>query len=80
MKARLNLTIDNTVLARVKAYAAGMNTSVSELVEHYFRSIAKDNKGKSVIQIVDKLKKPSISDSINLKEEFYKNQSGKYGF
>lgn len=80
MKARLNLTIDNAVLAHVKAYASGMNTSVSELVEHYFRSIAKPHKGKSVIQIVDKLKKPSISDSINLKEEFYKNQSGKYGF
>ncbi len=80
MKARLNLTIDDHVLAYVKAYAANMNVSVSELVERYFRGIAKSTKGKNIIEIVDKLEKPIINDNIDLKEEFYKNRAGKYGF
>ena len=40
MKARLNLTIEEGLLARVKQYAAHKNVSLSELVEEYFSQIA----------------------------------------
>ncbi|WP_240768660.1 DUF6364 family protein [Olivibacter sp. XZL3] len=37
MKAKLNLTIDKQLLTEVKAYAAQKHSSVSELVEGYFK-------------------------------------------
>ena len=81
MKARLNLTIDNDLLTTIKAYAMNKDTSVSELVEDYFRQIARNNKRKkSVVEMVRKLKKPSIDLNIDFKEEYFKNRAGKYGF
>jgi len=41
MKARLNLTIDETLLARIKSYSENKKVSISELVEQYFYSISK---------------------------------------
>jgi hypothetical protein len=35
MKVKLNLTIDDGLLTRIKRYAADKKTSVSELVEDY---------------------------------------------
>lgn len=44
MKTRLNLTIDQSLLESMKAYAANKNTSVSELVETCFKKIARPAK------------------------------------
>lgn len=80
MKTKVNLTIDDKVLTSIKAHAASRNTSVSELVEHYFKRITKPARRKSVIQIVEKLGKPAIKVNRDLKEAFYQNQVGRYGF
>ncbi len=80
MKTRLNLTIDNNILASVKAYAASKETSLSELVENYFRQLARPGKRKNIITLVEKLEKPAIDSKLDLKEAFYKEQAGKYGF
>ncbi len=80
MKARLNLTIDEQVLASVKNYADSKNVSISELVENFFKDVVRPTRKKSIIDIVEKLDKPAISDNADLKDLFYKEQSKKYGF
>lgn len=81
MKTRLNLTIDDGLLNNMKIHAQKQGTSISELVENYFREIAKPKKKKkNIIQLVEDLKAPSISTQADLKELFYKEQSSKHGF
>ena len=81
MKARLNITIEDSLLSSIKIYAAKNNKSVSELVENYFKSISKPAKRKNILQLVDKLDTPSNIDVIaDLKESFYLDQAKKYGF
>jgi hypothetical protein len=80
MKARLNLTIDESLLSNMKAYATKQHTSVSELVEGYFKNVTKPAKRKSIIDLVESLATPQISVEADLKDLFYKEQSKKYGF
>jgi hypothetical protein len=58
MKERLNLTIDGALLEAMKAYAAGKEMSVSELVESYFRSVTKPVRQNNILDLVDQLKRP----------------------
>lgn len=80
MKARLNLTIDNNLLETGKAYAASKHTSLSELVEGFLKTLSRPAKRKNVIDIVERLDQPNLDTSIDLKEQYYKERSGKYGF
>ncbi len=80
MKARLNLTIDEPLLLSVKKMAEKNGTSVSELVEDFFKKLTKSARQKNIIDIIERLDKPSIGAEINLKELYYKEQSTKYGF
>lgn len=79
MKTRLNLTIDRKVLNGAKAYAASKNTSVSELVEEYFRSIHQPSKGTTIVELVDELPAPKIDISGDLKKRYYESQAGRHG-
>jgi len=80
MKARLNLTIDNQLLDQMKRYASKQETSVSELVESYFKTLTKKTKNKNILDLVEKLEKPAIDTNADLKALFYKEQSKRYGF
>jgi hypothetical protein len=44
MKTRLNLTIEDALLKEIKFYARKRKTSVSELVEGYFKAVTKPAK------------------------------------
>lgn len=78
MKARLNLTIDQSLLEEVKQYATLKNTSVSELVEEYFKVIIQPKK-KSFVELIKELPKPKIEENFDWKEEYYKDKMKKYG-
>lgn len=80
VKARLNLTIDTALLEEIKFYASRKQTSVSDLVEQYFKSISRQQKRKNIIELMENLEKPAIDPTADLKELYYTNQSGKYGF
>ena len=80
MKARLNLTIDDSLLENIKSYAVKQQRSVSELVESYFKTVTKSSKRKNIIHLVEKLKKPVISEKADLKDLYYKENAKKYGF
>ena len=78
MKARLNLTIDQSLLEEVKQYATLKNTSVSELFEEYFKVIIQPKK-KSFVELIKELPKPKIDENFDWKEEYYKDKMKKYG-
>ncbi len=80
MKTRVNLTIDNDLLLIVKSIAQKKQTSVSELVENYFKAISKPAKRKNILQLVDTLPAVKIDKNADLKDLYYKSQSEKYGF
>lgn len=80
MKTRLNLTIDQSLLENMKAYAAKKNISISELVENYFKKVSRPAKKKNIIQLVDQLKVPHIEKNVDLKKLYYEEQKNKYGF
>ena len=78
MKARLNITIEQSLLDQVKQFAAQQNTSVSELVEDYFKTIIKPKK-QSLVDLIRSLPKPDIDENFDWKEEYYKDKMKKYG-
>lgn len=80
MKARLNLTIDSRMLDRIKRYASARKVSVSELVEDYFTNLTKPAKRETIIDLVEKLDKPSFPAERDLKKAYYDDQAEKYGF
>lgn len=80
MKSRLNITIDNDLLLMIKSLANKKQTSVSELVEDYFKMIVKPAKRKNIITLVESLPAPKIDFEADLKDLFYQSQSKKYGF
>ncbi|WP_036604040.1 DUF6364 family protein [Olivibacter sitiensis] len=80
MKARLNLTIDEGLLKRVKNYAASKKSSVSELVENYFKTFAQVSTNKSIIDIVEELPKPKMTATGDLKKKYTEDNASKYGF
>ncbi|HUB61736.1 MAG TPA: DUF6364 family protein [Puia sp.] len=59
MKERLNLTIDGALLEAMKAYAAGKEMSVSELVENYFLSVTRSVQENNILDLVDRLVPPA---------------------
>jgi len=79
MKTRLNLTIDEEVLHKMKYFAQKNHTSVSELVEEYFKTVTKPKQGKSFMDLVAELPKPKIDDNIDLKAMYYEDKAKKYG-
>jgi len=80
MKARLNITIEADLLVKIKHYAQKQHISISELVESYFKNLAKPIKRRNIIDLVEALEKPNIDVSGNLKEEYYQEKARKYGF
>ncbi len=70
MKARLNITIEASLLNEVKKFAAKRNTSVSEMVENYFRTITKP-KRKKLSEILDELPRINIPANKKLSDLYF---------
>ena len=82
MKTRLNLTIEEELLKKVKAYADKHDESISNLVEEYFENIVKKPQKKSLLDILEEIPKPKdlYPKDFDFKEEYYKERAKKYGF
>jgi hypothetical protein len=80
MKTRLNITVDENLLNNAKRYAAKNETSLSQLIEFYFKSLTRPTRRKNIIQLIDKLPKPKIDLPKDLKQAYYEDQKEKYGF
>ena len=80
MKNRLNITVDDVLMQQAKRYAARHQTSVSKLVEQYFKNLTRPARSKNIVQLIENLPKPGIDNKINLKETYYEDQQKKHGF
>ncbi|QNL50955.1 hypothetical protein H8S90_05020 [Olivibacter sp. SDN3] len=80
MKAKLNLSIDKQLLTQAKAYAAQKHSSVSELVENYFKTFVNKPSKKGIVQLIESLPKPEIADQEDLKKRYLEDNAKKYGF
>ncbi|MBD1392961.1 DUF6364 family protein [Mucilaginibacter glaciei] len=74
MKSRLNLTIEDSLLTSMKKYAEKKNTSVSNLVEAYFKNLTKPAKRETFMDMVEKLGPHNIDPKADLKELYYQNK------
>lgn len=79
MKAKVNLTIEQELLSKIKAYAAEHDTSVSQIVEDYFEVLSRPKKKESFVEFIDRLPKPSIDPHRDLRKEYYEAKGKKYG-
>jgi hypothetical protein len=80
MKSRLNITVEESLFVPAKRYAARNNTSLSQMVEFYFKMLGRPRRQKNVIDIIEKLPKPSFKTNTDLKEAYYTDQKKKHGF
>ncbi len=57
MKNRLNITIDEALLEEAKKYANKQQTSLSQLVEDYFKKLASPRR-KNILDLMEEMPKP----------------------
>jgi hypothetical protein len=79
MKNRLNITVDDALMEKAKRYAAKHHTSVSQLVEQYFKSLTRPAHKKNVRDLLKELPKPTRKAEGYLKEAYYEERKHKYG-
>jgi len=80
MKARVNLTIEESILARAKQYAASNNLSLSEMVEKYFSEVSEAKPKTDLIEYIKSLPKVDIDENIDFKKQYFEDNAAKYGF
>ena len=82
MKAKINLSIEEKLIYKIKAYAEEKHTSVSELVEEYFKNVVEKPKKSNLIELVKSLPKVELPypDDVDLKKQYYEENASKYGF
>ncbi len=86
MKKRLNITIEENLLDKIKTYADQNETSISSLVEEHFEALIKPKpklkNGMSLVEYMKSLPKSKVDypEGYNYKEEIYKERAKKYGF
>lgn len=83
MKTKINLTIENETLRKIKLYALEHQVSVSSLVEDYFEklTIKEQDIKTSLFEMIDNLKlNMKAPEDFDYKKEYYETKAKKYGF
>lgn len=84
MKKKLNLTIEENLLDKIKQYAEQHETSVSNLVPEHFKTLIKPPatlpNGMTLVEYMKSLPKSKMEfpDGMNWKDEYYKAKAKKY--
>ena len=74
------MTIDESLLEKVKRYAASRKSSVSELVENYFKTFVVTPQHKSIVDLIEELPRPNFEVEGDLKKRYLEQNAEKYGF
>ena len=80
MKARVNLTVEESLLAKAKQYASQNNLSLSEMFEQYLSQVIKPVRKNNLIDLIESLPKPEIDENIDFKKQYFEERASKYGF
>lgn len=80
MKTRLNLTIEASLLDRIKKYAAQKEISVSDLTEAYYvRLLNKKADTASIFDFLEKVKPGNYREDFDFKANYHEKAGKKYG-
>jgi hypothetical protein len=82
MRVILNITIEQALIENAQAYAAEKNTTVSQLVEDYFKTFIRGRGKGSLLDVIDNMPKPQTNfpGKFDFKREYYEARAEKYGF
>lgn len=80
MKSRLNITVDAALVEQAKRYAAKNKTSISRLIEQYFKALtSRPSRKKNVLELLDEYPKPKGNLENYSKDSYYEERKNKYG-
>ena len=86
MKKKLNLTIEENLLEKIKAYAESKDRSVSDLVQEHFETLLKPRptlpNGMSLVEYMKSLPKSKVEfpEGMDWKDEYYRAKAKKWGY
>ncbi len=80
MKNRLNITIDDSLMEQAKRYAVKHQTSLSQLVEQYFKNLTRPVRKENILDFLGKMPKRKITVEEDPKKAYYEQRKKKYGF
>ncbi|SEF45047.1 DUF6364 family protein [Algoriphagus boritolerans] len=86
MKKKLNITIEENLLNKIKQYAEQHETSVSNLVQEHFEALIKTRptlpNGMTLVEYMKSLPKSKVEfpKEMNWKDEYYKAKAKKWGY
>ena len=84
MKKKLNITIEENLLEKIKQYAESQDRSVSDLVQDHFQSLLKPPttlpNGLTLVEYMKSLPKFDFPKDFDWKEEYYKAKAKKWGY
>jgi hypothetical protein len=86
MKKKLNLTIEENLLEKIKAYAESKDRSVSDLVQEHFETLVKPRptlpNGMTLVEYMKSLPKSKIEfpEGMDWKDEYYRAKAKKWGY
>ncbi|WP_026968238.1 DUF6364 family protein [Algoriphagus terrigena] len=85
MKKKLNITIEEKMLEKIKQYAESQDRSVSDLVQDHFQSLLQSPttlpNGLTLVEYMKSLPKSKVEfpADYDWKEEYYKAKAKKWG-
>lgn len=74
MKTRLELDINKELLDKANSHALNNGTNITVLIENYFKSLNLSNKRLNILDLIEGLEKPNLSQYGNLKEYYYQDK------
>jgi hypothetical protein len=74
MKKSLKLNIDKELFEKAISYALINSTNITALIESYFKSLNISNKRLNILDLIEGLEKPNLSQYGNLKEYYYQDK------
>lgn len=86
MKKKLNITIEENLLEKIKVYAESKERSVSDLVQEHFETLLKPRptlpNGMTLVEFMKSLPKSKIEfpEGIEWKDEYYRAKAKKWGY
>lgn len=86
MKKKLNITIEENLLKKIKAYAESKDRSVSDLVQEHFETLIKPRptlqNGMNLVEYMKSLPKSKIEfpEGMDWKDEYYRAKAKKWGY
>ncbi|OYY23149.1 MAG: hypothetical protein B7Y69_05015 [Sphingobacteriia bacterium 35-40-8] len=70
----MKLNIDKELLDNANSHALKNGTNITAHIESYFKSLNLSNKRLNILDLIEGLEKPNLSQYGNLKEYYYQDK------